>query len=898
MFRKLKIGTKILIAFAFIAIAAVSVIGYLAYSSGKSVLQEESFKKLTAIREMKAGQIEAYFQQISAQVITLSEDRMTIDAMRSFEDGFLRIDDELGLTPSEMETIEETIINHYEDAFIERLIPNLLKDISAPAYVPEGKATQILQFLYIASNQHIPDFKSQLNNAGDGSRYSGVHEIYHPIIRSYQQRFGYYDIFLVDLDGNIVYSVYKEVDFGTSLLTGPYSETNFADAYRLARDASSKNFRALVDFEPYQPSYNAPAAFIASPIHNGSDRIGVLVFQLPINRINDIMTSNQRWSDVGLGESGETYIIGDDFTFRNQSRFLIEDRNNYLQMLKDLELPIITIARIRNLNTTIGLQPVTTDGGVAALNGEEGEAIFPDYRGISVLSSFRPLDIPNVNWAIMSEIDEAEAFQFVTELGNRILAFLLITIVGVVVAATWFSRSITNPLKELTGYSRALSKHDFGQIEPFAYSAELDEISTGEDEIGELAGAFQAMHTELDESIAKLIETTTENERMESELNIGREIQMSLLPQEFPDDPSFSIHAQLLPAREVGGDWYEFFFIDEDYLCFCIGDVAGKGVPAALFMAVAKTLIKSRAALDHSTASIIEYANRELNKDNKSTMFATIFIGILNTQTGELLYTNAAHNPPYRLGQDNGMERLDRRHGVMVGPIQSSEYSEEKTVLTEGDILVLYTDGVTEAMNTNQKLFSEDRLVRLLSSDDSSPADELVVSIFSKVNQFAAGAEQSDDITVLAIQFYGASQGSIDKQFKMTIRNQISEIDRFQGEFVAFAERQGIPATTRQKVQVVFEDLLSNIVLYAYGDDMDHEIDIAIDSSTSGLKITVVDDGLPFNPLEVDKPDTSLALEDREIGGLGIYLILNIMDKVTYERRGDQNVLVLVKMLD
>jgi len=898
MLRSLKIRTKIRIAFVFIAVAAVSVIGYLAYSSGKSAHEEEAFKKLTAIREMKAGQIEAYFQLISNQVITLSEDRMTIAAMRGFEDGFRFIASELDHSPSEMEAIQGELTTYYEDEFIGRLIVNLLEDISAPAYVPANETTQILQYLYTASNPNPVGSKHLLDDAGDGSIYSKVHETFHPIISNYLDRFGYYDIFLVDLDGNIVYSVFKEADYGTSLLTGLYSETNFADAYRQALEAEDKNFSALVDFQPYQPSYDAPAAFVASPIYDDDEKIGVLVFQMPIGRIDDIMTSNQQWEDVGLGESGETYILGDDFTLRNQSRFLIEDEENYLQTLKDREVPIPIVARIRSLNTTIGLQQVTSDGGIAALSGQEGEAIFPDYRGVSVLSSYKPLDIAGVNWAIMSEIDETEAFQFVNELGNRTLAFLVFTIVGVIAAATWFSRSITNPLKDLTGYSRALAKHDFGQGEPFAHTAELDEISEGEDEIGELAGAFQIMQTELDESITHLIETTAEKERMESELSIGREIQMSLLPQDFPQDPRITIHAQLVAAREVGGDWYDFFFIDEDRVCFCVGDVAGKGVPGALFMAVAKTLIKSRAALDHSTASIIEYANRELNKDNANVMFATIFIGILDIRTGELLYTNAAHNPPYRMGRNKRIVALDHRHGVMVGPMPGSKYEEEKIVLADGDLLVIFTDGVTEAMNPDVELFSEERLIRLLSSADSRPAEEVTISIFSGVDEFASGAEQSDDITVLVVQYHGGSHNIDDGQFEMIIVNEISEIDRFQSQFAEFAAQEGIPATTMQKVQVVFEDLLSNIIFYAYDGDKDHEIDISMDITGGSLRVTVVDDGLPFNPLEAEKPDTSLDLQDRDIGGLGIHLVLNLMDEVTYERRGEQNVITLTKKIE
>ncbi|MEE9216535.1 MAG: ATP-binding protein, partial [Anaerolineales bacterium] len=159
-------------------------------------------------------------------------------------------------------------------------------------------------------------------------------------------------------------------------------------------------------------------------------------------------------------------------------------------------------------------------------------------------------------------------------------------------------------------------------------------------------------------------------------------------------------------------------------------------------------------------------------------------------------------------------------------------------------------------------------------------------------------AEQSDDITVLVVQYHGGSHNSDDRQFEMIIVNEISEIDRFQSQFAEFAAEQGIPATTMQKVQVVFEDLLANIIFYAYDDEAEHEIEISMNSNGEQLKITVVDDGLPFNPLEAEKPDTTLDLQDREIGGLGIYLVLNLMEEVTYERRGERNVITLTKKID
>ena len=261
-------------------------------------------------------------------------------------------------------------------------------------YFPADENTRILQDLYIASNNNNTGEKDLLESAEDPSSYSQTHKLYHPVIRDYLKRFGYYDIFLVDHEtGNIVYSVYKEVDYGTSLLTGPYNQTNFASAFRAAKDADKNDFVKLVDYAPYHPSYNAPASFIASPIFDGDKKIGVLLFQMPVDKINNIMTNNQAWSKVGLGTSGETYIVGDDYTLRNQSRFLIEDQENYFKKIEQIGLPKKTIEKIKVFNSTIGLQEVKTEGTIAAQGGMIGLEIFNDYRGVPVLSSYKPLKI-------------------------------------------------------------------------------------------------------------------------------------------------------------------------------------------------------------------------------------------------------------------------------------------------------------------------------------------------------------------------------------------------------------------------------------------------------------------------------------------------------------------------
>ncbi|UCH58464.1 MAG: hypothetical protein JSV61_09600, partial [Anaerolineales bacterium] len=223
MFKNIKIGTKILIAFTTVAIVAVALVGFFAFTTGRSALEEETLNKLTAVREMKASQIEDYFQLVENQVVTLSEDRMIIEAMREFDDGLHAIQDDLDIREPDMQEIDARLWEYYQEKFLSRLLPNLLEDVSVEDFWPGDSKTRVVQDLYISSSPFEVGSKHLLDNAGDGSNYSQTHETYHPIIRDYLEKFGYYDIFLVDVgtSGHIAYSVFKEVDFGTSLLNGP-----------------------------------------------------------------------------------------------------------------------------------------------------------------------------------------------------------------------------------------------------------------------------------------------------------------------------------------------------------------------------------------------------------------------------------------------------------------------------------------------------------------------------------------------------------------------------------------------------------------------------------------------------------------------------------------------------
>ncbi len=392
-----------------------------------------------------------------------------------------------------------------------------------------------------------------------------------------------------------------------------------------------------------------------------------------------------------------------------------------------------------------------------------------------------------------------------------------------------------------------------------------------------------------------------QKERMESELNVGHEIQMSMIPLKFPpfpDHDEFSIYAALEPAREVGGDFYDYYFLDEARLCFCVGDVSGKGVPAALFMAVTKTLIKSRAIDDFSTASILTHVNAELSADIESSMYVTIFLGILNIRSGEFVYTNAGHNPPYLKRKDGSLQRFDIRHGPMIGAVPGMVYREDTDTMIPGDMLFMYTDGVTEQRNAERELFSEKRLVSILASTTVDSVENAVRDTVAAVKDFQGDGNQEDDITVLAVQFQRSSMHDPIAVFHIMARNDLREIAKVNQEFQKFAEEHGIPVDVGRRISILFDDLLSNVISYAFPDEEAHEIEIRTELATKRLTVTISDDGIPFNPLGAGTPDTGLPLDKRALGGLGIHLIRNLVDDISYQRRVERNVLTLVKHIE
>jgi class 3 adenylate cyclase len=475
----LSLRSQLMLMLISVSAAAMLVIAFLGYHSGELNLTTRIFQQLTSIRASKAYQMQSYFRSLYSQTEALSEDLMVVDAMKEFRSAYQELE-----TRSIPESWRQSIDQFYRESFLPQLHRRGEGSPIADLYKPHDSAGEYLQYHYIASNLNTVGGKQQLLDAGDGSQYSRTHARYHPVFRRYHDLFGYEDLFLVDPEsGAIVYSVLKEVDFATSLVNGPYRHSNLANAVRAAINANARGFVKIVDFDHYLPSSGAPAAFLAAPIVDADQLVGVLAIQVPVDEINRVMTGNRNWQKDGLGLSGETYLVGPDHAMRSVSRFLEEDAPAYLEMLEGMNVSSEAIDDIRRYGTTILAQKLDTEAIRNALDRREGTMIVDDYRGIRVLSSFAPLNVKGLDWAVLSEVDLDEAFAPVNAFKRQILVWGSLSILLITMASLWLSSLFIQPVRRLINSAVQIR------------SGEINSIVTSENsgEFGELAEALSGM---------------------------------------------------------------------------------------------------------------------------------------------------------------------------------------------------------------------------------------------------------------------------------------------------------------------------------------------------------------------------------------------------------------------
>jgi sigma-B regulation protein RsbU (phosphoserine phosphatase) len=381
----------------------------------------------------------------------------------------------------------------------------------------------------------------------------------------------------------------------------------------------------------------------------------------------------------------------------------------------------------------------------------------------------------------------------------------------------------------------------------------------------------------------------TQKELIQNELRIGHEIQMSMIPKTFPAFPErtdLDFAATLIPAKEVGGDLYDFYIRDEK-LFFCIGDVSGKGVPAALVMSVTQSLFRAISAHETNPSKIVISMNNSMSENNESNMFITFFCGILDLTTGLLRYCNAGHNPPML-----NTEKLPVLPNFPLGVMPGMVFQEQETRLGYDDTLFLYTDGLTEAENASTEQFGEERMEAFLGTKRNAQA--LLDAMQEAVDCFVNDAPQSDDLTVLVIH-YMAHPATEQQERHLILHNDIQQIPQL-AEFVeTIAEEKQLDQSLAMSLNLALEEAVTNVILYAYPKGADGLVDVEAILKPHSLEFIITDSGVPFDPTAVPEADVTLSADERPIGGLGIYLVNKLMDELHYQRIDDKNVLSMKK---
>lgn len=478
-------------------------------------------------------------------------------------------------------------------------------------------------------------------------------------------------------------------------------------------------------------------------------------------------------------------------------------------------------------------------------------------------------------YTIIATMPQSEAL-FTRDISTYVMALMEIILFAVLFAMIYFliKRLVVNNIHEI---NRSLAKITSGNLDVTVNVRSNAEFASLSDDIN---STIVTLKRYIAEAAA----------RIDQELEFARTIQHASLPSVFPPFPGhteFDLYALMDAAKEVGGDFFDFYFVGEDQLALLIADVSGKGIPAAMLMMKAKTLIKSLAEAGLPTNEVMTRANDELCSGNDAGMFVTVWLGILDIRTGRISYTSAGHNPPL-IGHDGAYAFVKSKSGLVLAGMEGMRYRQNELTLAPGDVLFLYTDGVTEATDAQNRLYGEERLRQLLDASPSVTAEALTALVRRDIDLFVGEAPQFDDITMLALRFFGSA--AMHEITVVPSFDQTEPAARFVEDSL---KSDGCPEKLIMKMNVAFDELFSNIVRYSGASEA--HIMCGVTSGTAVL--TLSDNGTPYNPVQASAPDVTLPMEEREIGGLGIHMVRKLMDRMAYAYVDGRNVLTVSKRL-
>lgn len=507
--------------------------------------------------------------------------------------------------------------------------------------------------------------------------------------------------------------------------------------------------------------------------------------------------------------------------------------------------------------------------------GYNTSAIVPVYDSNNTIVA-----IIGVEFSMQNLYDMLSEYVLTVFTLTPIIIFILIAIFSLYV-----TRKIIIPIENIEKAST-----EFMEAKEVS-TVSLDKVTT-HDELENLAKAVKQMQIDTLHYIDNIQAVTSERERIGAELNIAKNIQEDMLPAVFPKSPEIpfiKLYASMTPAKEVGGDFYDFFDIDGDNIGLVIADVSGKGIAAALFMVIAKTLLKNAAQSGLSPKEIFEKVNDELCEHNRAEMFVTAWLGIFNTKTGHITAVNAGHEYPVIKRKGGEFELFKDRHGFVLAGMEHMKYRQYEMDIYDGDTLFLYTDGVPEATNSKNELYGLTRMLEKLNECGSDEPKELLEFILEDAMKFTGSADQFDDITMLSVTKSDSNIIFGDKDF-IPSESDVTAVTEFVQEIIQKSE---VSKTIQNKIAIVIDEIYSNILYYSGADKTSVSCNVTHDKIT----ITFRDNGKQYNPLEKADADTSLSADERELGGLGILIVKKTMDHMKYKYLNGQNILMLEKTL-
>lgn len=749
-------------------------------------------------------------------------------------------------------------------SYAERLYNNSSDFVPVEVLPPDKKNANTLTMQRYLAKKNIA-----LNNIHDEIKLLGNLEyVFKPVITAEKEMI---TTIYIGTESGFMISYDSRADLGdTAAAAEEYYDYFNASWYTSAKEAGKPIFT-----DTYPDTYGRGLTISCAAPFYDEDKCfaGVVCMDILITDLNKTII------DIDLGKNSYAMLIDKNGRIIASPQ-MTSEQTEFDNILRDLSLPAYE-AKDKLLSGNTGVTLTSSDIYYAYTPVASADWTL----AIHVPASDITEPIAQIRESINSKTDDTAA-----SMRRNILTAILIFVISfaviifiVVILARRFAVRLTMPLLSL--------RNDVGEIRRgnLEYRAEIHD----NDEIGDLADSFNHMALSLEQYINDLTLVTAEKERIGAELDVAKHIQASMLPCIFPAFPErleLDIYATMTPAKEVGGDFYDFFLVDDDRLAMVMADVSGKGVPAALFMVIAKTLLKNVTQTGLSPKAVLEKVNNQLCINNEAEMFVTVWLGILEISTGKLTCANAGHEYPVIKRAGGDYELVKDKHGFVLAGMEGSRYKEYTLQMESGDRLFLYTDGVAEATNIHNELYGTDKMLVALNRSKDMNCEILLRRMKKEIDSFVGEAPQFDDITMLSMELM-PQNGPIMKKLKLTPSLESME------QVTAFVEQEletaGISMKVTAQMNIAVDEIFSNIVRYSGANDA--TVGVTVEDERVTLRFA--DNGRPYNPTEKPDPDISLSAEERDIGGLGIFMVKKSMDTVEYEYHDGLNILTLKKQI-